>query len=102
MRNFLLCNRRSVSAAKDKFRMFRMGFNILNWNHHPELSFLTVESYAGCIFYSSNTHHCVFPVVYISGLGMILLEKAMAPHSSTLAWKIPWMEEPVRLQSMGR
>ena len=25
----------------------------------------------------------------------------MAPHSSTLAWKIPWMEEPVRLQSMG-
>ena len=29
------------------------------------------------------------------------LEKAMAPHSSTLAWKIPWMEEPSRLQSMG-
>ena len=29
------------------------------------------------------------------------LEKAMAPHSSTLAWKIPWMEEPDRLQSMG-
>ena len=29
------------------------------------------------------------------------LEKAMAPHSSTLAWKIPWMEEPGMLQSMG-
>ena len=29
------------------------------------------------------------------------LEKAMAPHSSTLAWNIPWMEEPGRLQSMG-
>ena len=28
-------------------------------------------------------------------------EKAMASHSSTLAWKIPWMEEPGRLQSMG-
>ena len=28
-------------------------------------------------------------------------EKAMAPHSSTLACKIPWMEEPGRLQSMG-
>ena len=28
-------------------------------------------------------------------------EKAMAPHSSTLAWKIPWTEEPSRLQSMG-
>ena len=25
----------------------------------------------------------------------------MAPHSSTLAWRIPWMEEPGRLQSMG-
>ena len=25
----------------------------------------------------------------------------MAPHSSTIAWKIPWMEEPDRLQSMG-
>ena len=29
------------------------------------------------------------------------LEKAMAPHSSTLAWKIPWTEEPGRLKSMG-
>ena len=31
----------------------------------------------------------------------VFLEKAMAPHSNTLAWKIPWMEEPGRLQSMG-
>ena len=31
----------------------------------------------------------------------MLLEKAMAPHSSTLAWKIPWTEEPGGLQSMG-
>ena len=30
-----------------------------------------------------------------------LSEKAVAPHSSTLAWKIPWMEEPGSLQSMG-
>ena len=30
-----------------------------------------------------------------------LLEKEMAPHSSILAWKIPWTEEPGRLQSMG-
>jgi len=29
------------------------------------------------------------------------MEKALAPHSSTLAWKIPWTEEPGRLQSMG-
>ena len=31
----------------------------------------------------------------------ILSEKAMAPHSSTLAWKIPWAELPGGLQSMG-
>ena len=30
-----------------------------------------------------------------------LLETEMATHSSILAWKIPWMEEPGRLQSMG-
>ena len=30
-----------------------------------------------------------------------MLEKEMAPHSSTRAWKIPWEEEPGRLQSMG-
>ena len=29
------------------------------------------------------------------------MEKEMATHSSTIAWKIPWMEEPGRLQSMG-
>ena len=31
----------------------------------------------------------------------LLSEKAMAPHSSTFAWKIPWTEEPGGLQSMG-
>ena len=30
------------------------------------------------------------------------LEEKMAPHSSILAWKIPWTEEPAGLQSMGR
>ena len=35
------------------------------------------------------------------GLYYNFSEKAMAPHSSTLAQKIPWMEEPGRLQSMG-
>ena len=29
------------------------------------------------------------------------LEKGMATHSSTLAWRVPWTEEPGRLQSMG-
>ena len=37
----------------------------------------------------------VFPVVMYGS------EKAMAPHSSTLAWRIPWTEEPGGLQSLG-
>ena len=32
---------------------------------------------------------------------LLVSEKAVAPHSSTLAWKIPWTEEPGGLQSMG-
>ena len=52
--------------------------------------------------------HRLFRFCYYSILQFLLLnlqvyisEKAMAPHSSTLAWKIPWTEEPGRLQSMG-
>ena len=38
----------------------------------------------------------------VSSLGReVPLEKEMANHSSTFAWKIPWMEKPSRLQSMG-
>ena len=35
------------------------------------------------------------------GSNINILEKAVAPHSSAFAWKIPWMEEPGGLQSMG-
>ena len=45
------------------------------------------------------------PLTFLVKICLVLLscfiEKAMAPHSSTLAWKIPWTEEPSRLQSMG-
>ena len=43
-----------------------------------------------------NIQHMSSQVVLV-----VRTEKAMAPHSSTLAWKIPWMEKPGRLQSMG-
>ena len=50
-----------------------------------------------------------FQIRYVHFLDIMLLrlqcsvnsEKAMAPHSSALAWKIPWTEEPCGLQSMG-
>ena len=50
--------------------------------------------------YTSHSLSPVFFLLHLSCLN-IELEKAMAPHSSTLAWKIPWMEEPGGLQSMG-
>ena len=49
---------------------------------------------ANCVY----IYVCVYIYTHISEY---ISEKAMAPHSSTLAWKIPWMEEPSRLQSMG-
>ena len=49
------------------------------------------------IFYTVNRLHLLkfYYILYN------VTEKAMASHSSTLAWKIPWMEEPGGLQSMG-
>ena len=48
------------------------------------------------------THLPTVQETWIQYLGQEdLLEKEMAPHSSILAWKIPWIEEPCRLQSMG-
>ena len=38
---------------------------------------------------------------HVQSLGQEDLEKEMATHSSILAWRIPWTEEPSRLQSMG-
>ena len=58
------------------------------------LLLLTVNMVLGFGFY------CIL-ILAISPSLRLLSEKAMAPHSSTLAWKIPWMEGPGRLQSMG-
>ena len=44
---------------------------------------------------------CVLSAVSFDISKFLLAEKARATHSSTLAWKIPWMEEPGGLQSMG-
>ena len=51
---------------------------------------------AGPSPYKQDFNWCIIYLILCSKL-----EKAMASHSSTLAWKIPWMEEPGRLQSMG-
>ena len=47
-------------------------------------------------------HLPIMQETWVRSLGReVSLEKEMAAHSSILAWKIPWMEEPGRLQSMG-
>ena len=47
-------------------------------------------------------HQPTIRETWVQSLGQEdLLEEEMATHSSILAWKIPWTEEPVRLQSMG-
>ena len=51
------------------------------------------------IQFSVDGWSCVSPVIYLGpNYG---LEKEMATHSSVLAWRIPWTEEPGGLQSMG-
>ena len=47
-----------------------------------------------------QTFVCKVMYLLLNMLSRLVMEKAMAPNSSILAWKIPWMEEPGRLQSM--
>ena len=55
-----------------------------------------------CQLYVSVKHLTIIQETQVQFLGREdLLEKEMAIHSSILAWKIPWTEEPGRLQSMG-
>ena len=66
----------------------------------------TVETVANFIFLGSKITadgDCSHEIKrrLLLGRKVMTLEKEMATHSSTLAWKIPWMVEPGRLQSMG-
>ena len=56
-----------------------------------------MQAFSSC---ATRASHCSAWAFLVVGCGLNL-EKALAPHSSTLAWKIPWMEEPGGLQSMG-
>ena len=59
------------------------------------------------VFYVEEFSKLLFTIMHIYVPGNLKirsnykLEKATAPHSSTLAWRIPWMEEPSVLQFMG-
>ena len=57
------------------------------------------SKFAGILSAALSQHH--LSVDKVRSLDLTTTEKAMATHSSTLAWKIPWTEEPGRLLSMG-
>ena len=61
-----------------------------------DLYFWTSISPVYCLFRWAVPHYFMY-----KGFVVCFKEKAVPPHSSTLAWKIPWTEEPGRLQSMG-
>ena len=70
--------------------------NTQGWFPWELIHWITLQSKGLSRVFSSTTirkHH------FFSA--QLSWEKAMAPHSSTLAWKIPWTEEPGRLQSTG-
>ena len=69
-----------IERAKESVTFFKL---VLAWHT------LKLNSFLNCIKWFFQCHL------------MSKTEKAMAPHSSTLAWRIPWMEEACRLQSMG-
>ena len=71
----------------------RLQLENVSWNHSTSAGLKSKSSPR-----SSFLEHSVSFLLTSSSL---YLEKAMAPHSSTLAWKIPWTEEPGGLQSMG-
>ena len=76
-----------------------------NWDVSWIISGL--RSKAGRLPAESSSNQITFIEPQLTGLislwktRSIVVDKAMALHSSTLAWKIPWTEEPGRLQSTG-
>ena len=68
-----------------------------NWFlHAPHLFVLVMRS-----FFPKSVRLCLWARSSVVSIFRLHLEVLMAPHSSTLAWRILWMEEPGRLLSMG-
>ena len=101
-----------MNWSKRGKEVFFNGFKGTSWTHQHSLSpNIEIQFNLSCRekinhFQRSWNQCAAFQVVklgafLITTICSVLTEKAMAPHRSTLAWKIPWTEEPGGLQSMG-
>ena len=100
-----------IPWMEDPGRLQSMGSQRVGHNWATSLSNLTIGWIQGYRignterllwrFEHTGTNPLQMPKDNFIWLFYCLVEKAMAPHSRTLAWKIPWTEEPGRLQSMG-
>ena len=100
-----------IPWMEDPGRLQSMGSQRVGHNWVTSLSNLTIGWIQGYRignserllwrFEHTGTNPLQMPKDNFIWLFYCLVEKAMAPHSRTLAWKIPWTEEPGRLQSMG-
>ena len=87
----LFLNLHSKTIFVAPFKCFLELLTLLWFLYGPHFSMITyIHSFVQKNFFNSSN-------IYLAPS----MEKAMAPHSSTLAWKIPWTEEPRRLQSVG-
>ena len=89
--SFLPC----ILVIADKF-WFTLPFYFVLSIHSAFLKFFLPS----CLLRSNQVFFHLLSLYLFKSIDYIP-EKVMAPHSSTRAWKIPWMEEPGRLQSMG-
>ena len=77
-------------------------FSVDGWSHVPSLLFTWGQTMGASLVAQRLKHLPAVRETWVWSLGWEdLLEKGMATHSSILAWRIPWTEEPGRLQSMG-
>ena len=82
-----------IPQLKLKKKMSKSGFHLSEASQR-QVAFTLLPHYSLGLFMSH------FKQWILLCRSMLRLEKAMAPHSSTLAWTIPWTEEPGGLQSM--
>ena len=81
---------------------YHSGYSKLTQYNRKKKQDVTTKCYRKICHYLQVKSSCSKKtVVMITIIILSNSEKAMAPHSSTLAWKTPWTEEPGRLQSMG-